>query len=281
MLLLLALIIAFRLNSSGPVAGSAVALNGAMPKAAASIPDNAATSVAHAQVEKPVIAAVATGSNASRPNAANTSAATIKSSSAFRFAPDPPDGLAKVNAALGMPLARTRIPDSTNLQIKPPIAIYELSAAEFAQGAALDAAHLTRYRYLVEAAGESVMYAEVYVDPPANGGHAMTGSGGPNQGAIARALEELSASEQTHGGSYEVRILRLLHVLTSTWSDVIWLKSDDSGSDLIYSLPPFWLSHDAKKLYTSEEFLNLIRQIILEKKQAAPPARTDGPVPPT
>ncbi len=220
-----------------------------------------------------------TNNNASALGDTQKNAST--SSPRFRYVLGPADGLMKVEAALGMASAQARIPNPADLKIKPPIAVYELSAAELAQGATLDAAHLVRFHYLVEASGKSTMYAEVYGDPSANGGHAMTGFGGPNQGAIASALEELSSSEQTRGGAYEVRILRLSSVLNSTWADVVWLKSDDSGPDFLYLLPPYRLSPEAKKFYSGVEFLKLIFQVVLEKQQAAPPARMDGRVLPT
>ena len=201
---------------------------------------------------------------------------TTEPSSPFQYALGPPDGLKQVNAALGSPLARTKVSGTADLQIKPPIAVYEIKADELVLAATLDAAHLARYHYLVEAAGESVLFAEVYNNPTASGGHATIGVGGPSQGEISIALAQLLSSDQTRGGAYEVRILRLLGVLNSTSTDVLWLKSESPGNDLIYPLPSTWLPLEAKKVYIGRDFLNLILPNALERAHTVRAAQSGG-----
>jgi hypothetical protein len=190
----------------------------------------------------------------------------------FHFAAGPPDGPAIVlkgaKEAGGL--------RSPNLEVKPPLAIYELHLAavsQIARGAGLEVADPSRgFLYPIEDSGRFIEAHRIGMSR--GSGYRETGGmgGGPatnNADKVVDALYLLADDEKVRTGSFEARVLYVYSYFSNPviGNGVIWLKNLAGGDDLIFPLPPnnpnFLLPGlDVHQLIAAHEFLEAIRRSV-------------------
>ncbi len=186
----------------------------------------------------------------------------------LRYGTEPHNGSAMVLAGLHRVSAR-RSPltgrgiDFAALQTAWPHAVYDLPADLIAGGSGLESAHLTSYRYLVNAGATPVAAAEVQTDASGAASLVANINYGPFVEATAKAFAQLESGNEARAGSFEARLLRIAAIPLLA----IWLKADAGGSDLLYPLAPVTDGLQAERLYSADDFLQAIRP--LASKRAA------------
>ena len=185
----------------------------------------------------------------------------------LRFALEPANGSQLVRDALARLVARTSIHSpaprtlsrvaSSSLQVMAPHAIYDLRADEVAQGAGLETARATGFRYPVQAANRPVAAAEVHVDATGQAHMVANINYGPFVEETERAFAALASAPQVVGRTYEARVLRCAAIPVLA----IWLKGDGGGADWVYPLPPAAPSITTGVLCTVQDFLQQILPI--------------------
>jgi hypothetical protein len=195
---------------------------------------------------------------------------------ALRFAVEPQNGKALVQAGLTRVLRRPQAPPAAmraatlaNMQVQPPHAIYDLRADEIAAGGGLETARRTGFRYLVESAQATVAAAEVNTDASGAASLLAHVNFGPYVEATARALTVLPTLGQVSAATFEARLLRFAAVGVMA----IWLKPDAAGQDLIYPLAPTPKGLQAEVLCSPADFLAAVRPLA-QKRATAPGPKT-------
>jgi hypothetical protein len=190
----------------------------------------------------------------------------------LRFATEPGNGPALVREGLGRaaarqsPLSGSQI-DFAALELSPPHPVYDLRADAVADGAGLESATLSGYRYLVIGQGDAVAAAEI----PPDATRLSNINYGPYVGATQQALTDVNDLPAVGAASYEVRVLRLAAIYLMA----LWLKAEADGADIIYPMAPAPTGLQAGTAYSAEEFLGAIRPLA----QARVPKTGGSPVP--
>jgi hypothetical protein len=188
---------------------------------------------------------------------------------ALRFAPEPQNGSALVQAGLNRILRRPEAPAAmqamtlTTTQVTAPHAVYDLDADKVAAGGGLETARATGFRYLVNTAGNSVAAAEVQVDASGAAQVLANVNFGPFVAATSQALAYLSTLSQVASRSYEARLLRFAAIGVMA----IWLKADEADADIVYPLAPVPDMLQPGKTYAPADFFAAV--MLLAKKRAA------------
>jgi hypothetical protein len=177
--------------------------------------------------------------------------------SPIRFAKGPADGSQQAIALLMRSAKTFKIPidSSVTVETRPPLARYAMQRTD-------DLGTLTPrgYFYFLENAGKIVAFAQ-YENATQRVSH--VGAASANILQQAKIIAQLPTLDQVKTGSYEARFLRVS--LGMQYFDVIWLKSDPGGTDLIYQLAPsisaMTLPYglQAGTIYKLDDFLKLIR----------------------
>jgi hypothetical protein len=187
----------------------------------------------------------------------------------IRFAPDPPNGTETVRAGLDrMALRQNKPPalqavDLNTVTLQPPHAIYDIYAADIAEGGGLETARATGFRYTVAANGRPIAAAEVHTDATGRATLLANLNYGPFVDSTAKGLAQVAALDAVSRANYEARVLRF----SAIGLMAIWLKADAGSADIIYPLAPAPPMLTASQSYTPEAFLNAIRP--LAQKRAA------------
>jgi len=179
-----------------------------------------------------------------------------------RYVEDPPNGrTVAIDGARTLGLrGRPEIPASS-LEARQPLAIYTLSTADVAAGAAIDRAISSNsFYYAVLSNGKPVAGVNVNV----TNGVLRVGQvnvSGPFLEAIAPAMDHLATLSQLKSDSYEARLLTLPGIFGSGVSQVIWLKADTQNGDLVFVEPQPFVPATIKtnQLYPAMEFMLLIQ----------------------
>ena len=181
---------------------------------------------------------------------------------------------------VGIPVrAGPMVPDADKDTLSPALVIYDLSLADVAKGAGLEAAQpsagVEQYLYYaVDASGKTVATVSVIVGPGRIGGRTGGNFGrtGPRVGMTetgmeqyGRAFEKLASLDAVRAGTFEVRLIRINGQTGRNGFRALWLKADGGKSDLIYPVtppnpdtpPPAGLQFDT--LYTADAFLKAFR----------------------
>jgi hypothetical protein len=176
----------------------------------------------------------------------------------LQFVAGPANGANLVHEGLGEVLAR-RSPLSglgvahDEVSIDRPHEVYDLRADELANGATLDSARLSGYRYLVGGGDSPVAAGEVLTD--ANGEASVLAN--LNYGrfvqATADALAKVERVEAVGRHPYTVRLLRCAAIYVMA----LWLKADGEP-DIVFPLAPAPPPLEAERPYSADEFLAAI-----------------------
>jgi hypothetical protein len=188
----------------------------------------------------------------------------------LQYVPGPANGANLVHAGLGEVLAR-RSPLSglgvahDEVSIDRPHAVYDLRADELANGATLDSARLSGYRYLVGSGDSPVAAGEVLTD--ANGEASVLAN--LNYGrfvqATADALAKVESLEAVGRHAYTVRLLRCAAIYVIA----LWLKAD-AEPDIVFPLAPAPPPLEAERPYSADEFLAAIAPLARARVGSAP-----------
>lgn len=194
----------------------------------------------------------------------------------------------------------TPLPDQAQLDVQPPITCYVFSTEDYLAGQGLKAAKFYQYIYYIKSSNKIVgeiglawiggnnviaFRGQAY----AIGAHELA-TMAPYYNGLAKA-ETLA---QVKKGSFELRLLilpadRVAPMGRPVETSVMWLKSDATDGDLIYTYPqgefvdvPSGLQPST--VYTVAEVLKAIRPAV-QKLQDNPPTRPGIPelqnIPPT
>ncbi len=119
------------------------------------------------------------------------------------------------------------------------------------------------YFYFVESNGKVVAIARIN---NASGSVSPFGAANVDEIQWAKIIDQLATFDQVKGGSYEVRLLAIPtpNVYYRQTFNVLWLKSDPGGTDLIYQLPNSGLlsspyGEKPGTFYKADDFLKMIR----------------------
>jgi hypothetical protein len=192
----------------------------------------------------------------------------------IRFAAPPRNGETLVRAGIGKLAARNSprdaaLTDTLALQLYPPHAVYDLRADSLARGEGLAASRQTAFRYLVSKDSGPVAAAEVQADPEGIADLLANINQGPYVEASARALDQVQQLPSVQQGRYEARLLRC----SAIYLVALWLKPEDTGSDIIYPLAPAPPGLQAEQPYTVDDFLKIVVPLAQERVATSEPPK--------
>jgi hypothetical protein len=215
----------------------------------------------------------------------------------LQLAAGPVAGVAQVIEALDglrthpMGVSNFDLPNQAALQVRPPLAEYNLDYQRLLGGASFDAAAEpdATFLYLVEASLKPVMVVKVTA---AERGQVKTGGFRSGEFVKNFAREygvnwgnaQYATDSKLPAGPYEIRFL-ICQGLANPDPEGIWFKAKDGAADFICSLTDTSWGLQAGRLYTGAEFRAMLVESI--KGRAAPsPAKglsqntgTPAPVP--
>lgn len=178
-----------------------------------------------------------------------------------------------------------RLPSRADVEVQPLIANYRLSAEDCLSGQGLAAAKPLDYLCYLKTDGNVVGRIDIPVDEKGALQNGMLWEINARELAgmkqILDGLRQVETLEALHNGSYELRILSLppydaVHGGRLIRGYVMWLKSDPSNADLIYTFPhrqssggddPPNLQPDT--IYTPAQMLELIRPAVQKFQDSA------------
>jgi hypothetical protein len=139
-----------------------------------------------------------------------------------------------------------------------PHPLFNLDAADLANGEGLETASSDTFIYILESAGRPRGMATVRADSFGVAAALTSLSFGAYAQSASTALALLSSHEKIRKCTYEVRVLRV--IMLHLWA--IWLKSNRKKvPDIIYPLTPTPAPLEAGKLYEADEFMAIVRPI--------------------
>jgi len=171
--------------------------------------------------------------------------------------------------------------DRSKLESLPPIAFYRLNSEDVLVGKGLAEPKLDYFMSYIKVSGK--LAAEIHIDLNEDGTFAMGGASLfvedfiynlklDREAKFVEEIERVKGLEQVRKGSYELRILDLPPYKRTRWpppndglrGEVIWLKSDTSDGDLIYTTSNEQQEPGLKPntLYTADAMLKAIEPAV-------------------
>ena len=171
--------------------------------------------------------------------------------------PNPPDNVASLARSQSEELIVARFPErahsSFEMEMSPAVPASNLPLDGIQQGAGLDSASHTGWRYIIIVSGEPVALADVGL--AADGTPQFRSLNyGPFVPSIAKALEYGQRTVAKHGGTLELISVPALYVV-ALWHDL------GEGEGTITPLDPAPRPFDAGREYPEEDFVQILTEL--------------------
>ncbi len=196
-----------------------------------------------APVKEPLGAAAGLSAGGAN-SAANTIETPAGQTKGLYFSPGPANGEDIARRELRLPLPNVQI-DAATVKIRPGLPSYTLPTDAYGvptvnvtkEGQLDFAPVLDTWMYLVESGGKVVSEATERIASPGVARSSSYGAG--RAAATAQMLDQAAALDRVQAGRYEARVLVVFGSRNTRSmpqrTDVLWLKSDSGGPDLIYN----------------------------------------------
>jgi hypothetical protein len=173
--------------------------------------------------------------------------------------PTPADAITAYAASnLGSISQRRRLP-ADGLTLDAPLGVYDLYRVLYRGGGLNDVVFSGAYLYPVDSDGQTI--DGIAVRSPGPNGLSLY-SPPVNYPQISAGLQYLAGLEQVQSGAYEVRFATVTNI-----SDAIWLKSENGGDDLFYTVSASLTPNprapvQAGVLYSPNDYLAIILPLV-------------------
>lgn len=138
--------------------------------------------------------------------------------------------------------------------------VYTIDLNALADGAGLDQAKLTGYRYLI-ADGNEVRAAVDVATDESQGSHSFhSWNEGDFVTGTTETVEAAAQMKAVQQGSYELRMMNLPQIFVKA----IWLHNDEDEEDILIPIKPAPQGFDAGEPYPAAKFLELAREAAQE-----------------
>lgn len=164
------------------------------------------------------------------------------------------------NFSVAQPIIQSFVKEEKEAHHLMPHKIFDLSVVMLAEGAGLEYAKQTGWRYLFQEENGPYMVAEVGVNEAFDEHKFHHINQGGNVDSFIAILAELHQHQHVEERGYEINIVRISPLFTTA----IWLSGNDHDHQFFIPLAPANSMFEAGRTYEYEEFMGRLQEVAQE-----------------